>query len=122
MLWRDELRLQSGGRHKSIGVRESVRRVNRGPAIRGCFDKRHKSAGHAARKIQVAARSLQTQRIGIARRIESAAETFEVDHALQTSIEIRHPEQQFVIRRPLIEPAINPNRLFCAQGWITESR
>src|SRR2546426_5951429 len=122
MFWRDELRLQARGRHESIRVRERVRRANRSPAIRGCFDKRLKSAGHAARKIQVAAGPLQSQRIRISRRIESAAETFEVDHTLQTGIEIGHPEKQFVIRRSLIETAINPNRLFRAQGWITKSR
>ena len=120
MSWRDKLWLKPRLRNKSLSICVRVRRANRRPAIRRRFDKCLESPRDTARIIQKATRPIEAQWIRVARGVENAAKTLEVDYALQMSIEVRHPEQEFVTGRSLIDSTINADRLFRTQGWVTE--
>ncbi len=107
MFWRHKLWQQSSRQGQSIRIRVSVGSANRSPAPGCCLDKCLQPARHAAGKIQIAARSSYVQWIRIAGWIKKTAKTFEVDDSLQPRIEIREPEQKFVMRHALIDATVH---------------
>jgi hypothetical protein len=98
----DILRLKARSRHESIGIRESIRGVNRHASPRYGFSIGFDSPRYTAGKIQIAAKTAEAERIRISLRIEHAKKGSEVDGALQTRVEIGNAERELIARHALI--------------------